>query len=405
MKKIKEAIFNKQELKSKINTYISEINSNFTSLLFKLSPLVYKIKLKSTNEILYGMKVISTKNPELVIRFNLSLDFVDHIHSISCWKNHIPINRKYPTPDFTIEGFTENQELKEESVIIDELVTWIRRRNKESFFLNSESIISIDSMAILNMDVEREINEIFNLSKDNVYQKEELSSSIEDIQSTNDSIVLILNDISTQEEQSFVADEIKNQIDLVSGINFFTKNISSDELAISLWLNSKKNNEIIVLDNFNDWNNDEVLSMIDDIITKGEITYQFKDIDLKPSDYPEDGVLDFVAKFIIITSKDKNYLDSKDYTFLKQNSSYEEIYIDENEENMNLKMNEILPNFLPKMTSTFKKDTIRQILRIMEDNTINITIPELALLFEIKLVCKNNWEEYFKEVIQNLPKM
>lgn len=406
MKKlIKEAYFNKQKLKSNINGFLSEINSSFNTLAFRLSPLAYKFKLKSTGETLYGMKVISTINPNLVLRFNLSLDFPDDIHSISCWKTYYPINRKYPTPEYTISGFNEEQKLKSSEELLDEIKLWLRRKNKQSTFLNGESIISIDSMPISDMYIQKEINEIFNLSKDTFNQKTELSQNIEDIEKTDDSIVLVLTDVkSNSEESEFVLDEIRKKIDVISGINYFIKNITTDELAVSLWLNSKKNNEIIILDNFNEWANDSILTMINDIVTKGEINYQFQNEELKPSDYPEDGVLDFTVKFIIITQEDSSTVGIKDYKFLKNNTSYENLYIDQNQEELNSKMNEILPNFLPKMTSSFKKDTIKEILKMIDNAIVNITIPELALLFEVKLVCKKNWISYFKEILENLPK-
>ena len=404
MKKLKEYTFNKQELKSNINSYLSELNNNFNSLLFKLSPLVYKFRHKSSNEVLYGMKVISTKYPNIVLRFNVNLDFSNSIHSISCWKNYYPINRKYPTPDFVIDGFNEDQIVKEQSDILQEISVWLKKKSKQSYFLNSESMLSVDSMLISDMNIQKEINDIFNLSKDSFTQKDELSANIEDIKNTNDSIVLVLNDIDNQEEKQFVIQEIKSNIEVVSGINYFIKKISTDELAIALWLNHKKNNEIIILDNFTDWDNRELLDTLNEIITKGEITYQFKEPDLKPSDFPEDGKLDFTVKFIIITPDSEEKVNSKDYTFLNKNTSYEELYIDDNEQDVNLKMQEILPNFLPKLSSSFKKRTIQEILKLIDITTVNITIPELILLLEIRLVCKNSWEDYFKNVLENLPK-
>jgi hypothetical protein len=406
MRKIKEASFNKQELKRIINSYLLDINENFNSLLFKLSPLVYKFKVKSTNETLYGMKIISNKSPNLVIRFNIDLNFPDILHSISCWRNHYPINRKYPTPDFVVSGFREDQNPKEQKEILNELNIWIRRRNKQSYFLNTESILSIDLMAISDMYIQKEVNDIFNLSKDNEIQQEELSSNINDIKNSNDSIVLVLNEINTQEDKEYIFQEIKNNVEVISGINYFIKDdISTDELAISLWLNNKKNNDIIILDNFENWDNAELLSMINDIITKGELTYQFKNQELKPSDFPEDGQLNFVIKFIIITSKDESFVNTQNYTFLSSNTSYEEFYTDDNDKEIALKMNEVLPNFLPKMSSNFKKSTIREIMKLINNKVINITIPELALLLEVRLVCKNNWENYFKDILENLPKL
>lgn len=404
MRKLKENTFNKQQLKSKINSFLSELNTKFNSLLFKLSPLVYKFKHKSSNEILYGMKLISTKYPNIVLRFNINLDFSDRIHSISCWKNYYPINRKYPTPDFVIDGFKEDQTPKDESEILKDLYTWINKKTKQNYFLNSESIISIDSMIISDMYIQKEINDIFNLSKDSFVQKDQLSDNIQDIKNTTDSIALVLNDISSQEEKEFVIQEIKNNIEVVSGINYFIKKISTDELAVALWLNNKKNNEIIVLDNFTDWENRELLEILNDIITKGEISYQFKEIELKPSDFPEDGKLDFTVKFIIITPNSEEQVSSKNYKFLNNNTSYEELYIDENEKDLDLKMQEVLPNFLPKFSSSFKKSTIQEILKMIDISTVNITIPELALLLEIRLVCKNTWENYFKNILEDLPK-
>jgi hypothetical protein len=254
------------------------------------------------------------------------------------------------------------------------------------------------------MNIQKEINDIFNLSKDTFVQKDELTANIEDIKNTNDSIVLVLNDIDNQEEKQFVIQEIRSNIEVVSGINYFIKKISTDELAIALWLNHKKNNEIIILDNFTDWENRELLDMLNDIITKGEISYQFKEPDLRPSDFPEDGKLDFTVKFIIITPDSEEKVNSKDFTFLNKNTSYEELYVEDNEKDLNLKMQEVLPNFLPKLSSSFKKRTIQEILNLIDITTVNITIPELVLLLEIRLVCKNSWENYFKNLLEDLPK-
>jgi len=400
MKKIKEAYFNKLTFKSKINGLISEINSGMSSLKFKVSPLVYKIQHKNTNETLYGMKTISDVNPSLVIRFNTDVEIEDSIHSVSCWKNYLPINRKNPTPEFVIDGFTEDQIQKEDSILIAEIISWLRSKSKQSLYTNMESVISVDSMPMSDIRIQKEINDIFNISKESLVLENNLSDNINDLRESNDSIVFVMTDV---EESSSILSTLKNEFDIISGFNYFTKNILTDELAVALFINSRKGNDTIILDNFKQWNDSDLMNMIDAIITKGELTYTFQDPELIPSDYPEDGYIDFTVKLIIITSETEETVSSKDYTFLRANSSFEEYDITDTDKEIEAKMNEILPSFLPKITNSFKKDTINYILDNMDKKIINVTIPEMVILFETKLVCKSVWQDYFSTIFENLP--
>ena len=401
---LKEANFlNKTLFKTKINGIISEINDKFSNVQFKISPLVYKFKHKSSNEILYGMKVISNTSPNVVIRFNCNPSISQEIYSISCWRNYIPINRKYPTPEFVIDAYTEDQVLKESSFLIEEIGEWLRSKTKQSSFINSESIISIDGMDIVNMDIQKEINDIFNLKKDSSVKEEEFINSINDIKRSDESIVFIITDINSFEEGEEVISSIKKEIDIVSGISYFQKNISTDELAIALHLNNKKNNSYIVFDKFNQWDDSELMSMINTIVTEGQIVYSFKNKDLIPSEYEENELIQDDFKFIIITPNSEDDLKTKPYDFLKFKSNYEDLDMGENNTEIESKMNEILPNFLPKLSNNFKKSTIQYISSNIDSKVINITIPELAVLFEVKLVSKKSWQKYYDLLFSTLP--
>lgn len=403
MKKLKEAYFNKLSFKNKIGNIISDINSQLSTFKFKISPLVYKIKHKNTNEILYGMKVISDTDPSFVLRFNSDIEIEDSIHSISCWRNYLPINRKYPTPEYIIDGFAEDQTQKETSQIIDEIVNWLRSPKKQSLYSNMESIISIDNMPISDIYIQKEINDIFNISKETDVLDDNLLDNINDLKASNDSMVFVITDVDSREESESIISKIKTEMDVISGVNYFLKSIKKDELAVALFLNSKKNNDILILDNFKQWDDSDLMNMINSVITEGEITHTFENPELIPSGYPEDGFINIDIKLIIITPENESNLESKNYDFLRKNSSYEEYDIDNTENEINAKMNEILPSFLPKMTSSFKKDTISYILDNIDSKVINITIPELTILFEVKLVCKSSWGEYFNEIFSLLP--
>lgn len=403
MKKLKEAYFNKLSFKNKIRNIISEVNSQISTFKFKISPLVYKIKHKNTNEILYGMKVISENNPSFVLRFNSDIEIEDSVHSISCWRNYLPINRKYPTPEYIIDGFAEDQTQKDISQIVDEIVKWLRSPKKQSLYGNMESIISIDNIPISDIYIQKEINDIFNISKQSEVLDDNLLDNINDLKTSNDSMVFVITDVDSREESESIISKIKTEIDVISGSNYFLKNLKKDELAVALFLNSKKNNDILILDNFKQWDDSELMNMINSVVTEGEITYTFENPELVPSDYPEDGFIDIDIKLIIITPESESIVQSKNYDFLRKNSSYEEYDIDNTENEINAKMNEILPSFLPKMTNSFKKDTINYILDNIDSKVINITIPELTILFEVKLVCKSSWRDYFNEIFTLLP--